>query len=167
MIQHSRMPARRTRWNGLGRLHWLPPILALGFIFGCQGALRDPTGLGRPDSTTATSGGGGGNGGGQQNSPLIGTWQAIFLFRLDNDVQRQTTTWEFHSDGTCRRTVDTFSVLADQTFRTVSDCSFRSGAFDVSVTYAGNSAAVTFQWSLQDFSSNKLILDGVVYDRIG
>ena len=96
----------------------------------------------------------------------MGTWKAVFLFQLSNDIQRQTTFWFFGSNGTCRRTVETYSVLADQTFTSEVDCTFTTGSGDVSIIFDGNTIPVTFRWSMADFSRDRLDLDGVVYDRI-
>lgn len=137
--------------------------LALGLATGCEGALRDPTGLSQRDPNP----GGGGGGGGSGSSLLIGSWQVVFIFQLNSDIQRHTTTWDFRTDGSCRRTVEVFSVLEDRTLTTFRDCTFRTGSGDVTITYAGNPATVTFRWSLDRFSRNRLLLDGVTYDRIG
>ncbi|MEO8199950.1 MAG: hypothetical protein ABI679_05445 [Gemmatimonadota bacterium] len=145
-------------------------LFLLLLIAGCGGDLRDPTGLegfpNPPGGGTGTTGGGGGGGGPTGSSALIGTWQAVFVIQLDTDVQRQTTTWSFGTRGSCHRTVEIFSVLADQTFTTESDCAFVVGAHDVTITYAGNTASATFQWSLANFSRDRLVLDGITYDRI-
>lgn len=135
----------------------------------CRGDLRDPAGLeGSPDRPGGGGGTGGGTGGqpGTGTSLLLGTWQTVIIFQLDTDVQRHTTTWTFGSGGICHRTVEVFSVLEDQTFTTDSDCTFRAGANDVTVTYAGNTSSVTFQWMLVNFSRDKLLLDGITYNRI-
>ena len=150
----------------------------------CDGALRDPVGVGGgvPGGGTGggggngggggdgnggggNGGGGGGGGGGNNNSLIVGTWKAQFIIQLSNDIQRQTTIWTFGSNATCRRTVETYSVLADQTFTSQVDCTFTTGNGQVAITYQGNTSPVTFRWSLDGFS--RLELDGVVYDRIG
>ena len=132
----------------------------------CEGAVRDPVGLGGGDGGIIVGGGGGG-GGGSGGSALLGTWQTTFIFQLNNDVQRHTVTWTFGAGGSCHRELEIYSVLEDRTLVTTVDCTFRSGAGDVAITYEGNSSAVSFQWSLEHFSRDRLILDGVTYDRIG
>lgn len=143
-------------------------LMLLLSLAGCRGELRDPTGLEGPPNNPG--GGTGGTGGGGQSGNgttlLLGTWQVSILYQLDTDIQRHTTTWIFRSGGSCHRTVDVFSVLADQTFTTESDCSFRAGASDVAVTYAGSSTSATFEWSLANFSRDQLLLDGITYHRI-
>jgi hypothetical protein len=136
-------------------------ILALA---GCEGAVRDPVGLGSGDGGGIIIGGGGGGNGG---SVLLGTWESTFIFQLSNDVQRHTVTWSFAADGSCRRVVEIFSVLEDRTLVTAVNCTFQAGGDDVAITYEGNSSAVSFRWSLEHFSGDRLILDGVTYDRIG
>ena len=98
---------------------------------------------------------------------LVGSWQNIFLMRLENDAQKITTTWQFRSDRTCRRTVDTFSVLLDGSIVTVTDCTWAADGFSVTVIYAGNASGVTFSVALSNFSPNRLILNGILFDRVG
>jgi hypothetical protein len=149
----------------MGRALYLVLILALA---GCDGAVRDPTGLGGGDGggTTIGGGGGGGGGGGNSGSPLLGTWETHFVFQLSGDVQRHTVTWTFSPDGTCRRVIEIYSVLEDRTLTTEVSCTFRSGGSQVSVTFDGHTLAATFPWSLEHFSPDRLVLDGVTYDRL-
>lgn len=136
--------------------------LALG-LAACEGAIRDPVGLGNGGNGGTIGGGGGGNGG----SVLQGSWQTVFLFRLSDDVQTHTVTWNFGNDGSCRRVVEIYSVLEDRTLTTTSTCTFRSGGGDVAITFEGSASPVSFRWSLEHFSRDRLILDGVTYDRVG
>jgi hypothetical protein len=133
----------------------------------CEGAVRDPVGLGGGDDGIIIGGGGGGGGGGTGGGVLLGSWETNFVFQTSNDVQRHTVTWTFNSGGTCRRVVEIYSVLEDRTLTTSVNCSFTSGGGEVAITYAGSSTAVSFSWSLEHFSPDRLILDGVIYDRIG
>ena len=141
--------------------------LLLTLSLACEGAIRDPVGLGGGGDGTGGTGGGGGGGGGTSGSLLVGSWEAVFIFELPNDIQRHTVTWTFTANNVCRRTVEVFSVLEDRTLTNVSDCTFSPGGGDVAITFAGSSSPVTFRWSLADFSRDRLLLDGVVYDRIG
>ena len=140
----------------------LPLVLVLA-VAACEGAVRDPVGLGNGGGGPLVGGGGGGGGGGV----LLGTWQTHFLIQTSNDIQRHTVTWRFGSGGACRRVVEIYSTLEDQRLTTPVDCVFQSGNGQVAVTFEGRSSAVTFSWSLEHFSPDRLILDGVTYDRIG
>jgi hypothetical protein len=145
----------------MNRRRLLPAVILL--LAACDGALRDPVGVGSGSNNGGTIGGGGGGG----SSVLLGAWQANLIFELSNDIQRHTITWSFNPDGGCRRTVEIFSVLEDRSLTTTVNCTFRSSGSDVAITYEGNTSAVNFSWSLENFSRDHLILDGVAYDRIG
>jgi hypothetical protein len=140
-------------------------LLVIGALTlaGCEGAVRDPVGLGTGGDDGGTIGGGG-NGG---SSVLLGRWETTFIFRTSNDVQTHTVTWSFTTGGSCRRVVEIYSVLEDRTLVTGTDCTFSSGGGQVAVTYEGRSSAVNFSYTLENFSPDRLILDGVIYDRIG
>jgi hypothetical protein len=146
------------------RLLMLTITLALA---ACEGAVRDPVGLGGGGDGTFIGGGGGGGGGGTGGGVLLGSWETNFVFQTSNDVQRHTVTWTFSAGGSCRRVVEIYSVLEDRTLTTTANCTFTAGGGEVAITYAGSSTAVSFSWSLEHFSSDRLILDGVIYDRIG
>jgi hypothetical protein len=97
----------------------------------------------------------------------VGSWETDFVIQTSNDVQRHTVTWTFSASGSCRRVVEIYSVLEDRTLTSAVNCSFRSGGGQVDITYEGRSSAVTFGWTLEHFSPDRLILDGVTYDRVG
>ncbi|MEO8294448.1 MAG: hypothetical protein ABI613_02955 [Gemmatimonadota bacterium] len=147
-----------------GALALLSATLLVG---GCRGDLRDPTGYSAPrDTSQVGAGTGGGGGGGGSSSELNGTWRATFLIELPDDVQRHTVTWSFLPNGSCHRSLEIYSVIEDRTITTGMDCSFRVGSGDVTITWSGNTQAVAFRWSLANFSRDKLMLDGVTYDRL-
>ena len=147
------------------RLFALTLILA---VAACDGALRDPTGLaGGGGGGGLIGGGNGGGGGGGGGSVLLGSWQTHFLIQTSNDIQRHSVSWTFNTGGSCQRVVEIYSTLQDQTLTTTVNCTFRSGGGQVDITYEGRSSAVTFSWTLEHFSPDRLILDGVTYDRIG
>jgi hypothetical protein len=130
----------------------------------CDGATRDPTGLGGHPGGGLTGGGNGGGGSG--GSLLVGSWQVDLVYQLSNDVQRHTITWTFGADNSCSRRVEIYSVLEDRTLTTTAGCTFIAGSGEVLVTYEGRSSPVTFQWSVANFSRDHLVLDGITYDRI-
>lgn len=141
-------------------------IISLATAAGCSGDLRDPVGLVPFDTTGGLTGGGGGGGGTGGAAVLVGTWSATFIIRLMNDVQSQVTTWRFQSNGTCNRTVAVTSVLEGRTLTTSVPCTWFTNSTDISLTFGGNVGSVTFRWGLQDFSPDRLVLDGVTYVRL-
>ncbi len=130
-------------------------------LLGCRAELRSPTSPGRDTPDIGTGGGGDGLAG----SPLAGSWAATFLITLPTDIQQQTITWTFRTDGACARTVSTYSTLEDRTLTTTSTCAWAADGSSITVQYAGNTTAVTFAWSLAGFSPDRLVLDGVEYVR--
>jgi hypothetical protein len=136
-------------------------------LAGCEGALRDPVGLGGGDGGGVVTGGGGGGGGGGATGPLVGSWETTFVVQTSSDIQRHTVRWSFRSNGTCGRAVEIYSVFEDRTLTSSVSCTFQSGGGQVAITYEGRSSDVNFSWTLENFSPDRLILDGVVYDRVG
>ncbi|MGH7657658.1 MAG: hypothetical protein ACREL6_05445 [Gemmatimonadales bacterium] len=129
----------------------------------CSGEYRDPTGTGGnpPD----IGHGGGGGDGPATGSVLVGEWTAEVVFMLPTDIQRRTTTWVFRQDGTCERTVETFSTLEDRTLVDRVGCTWDAGASTVSIVFDGGPGEVTFNWGLAGFSRDRLVLDGLEYAR--
>jgi len=142
-------------------------IVGLASALGCSGDLRDPVGLVPFDTSGGFVGGGGGGGGGGGASALVGSWSATFIIRLMNDVQSQVTTWSFQSNGTCNRTVAVTSVLEGRTLTTTLPCTWFTNSNDISIMFGGNVGSVTFRWGFENFSPDRLVLDGVTYVRIG
>jgi hypothetical protein len=150
-----------------------PRLWRLGFIVGlvaaagCSGDARDPTGLVPYDPGGGLTGGGGGGGGQNGGAPeLVGSWRATFVFQLDTDVQVHTTTWTFSASGSCSRVSAVTSVLEDRTLTTSVSCTWRTNGTDIDIRFGGNVGTVTFRWGMDGFSPDRLMLDGVVYDRI-
>lgn len=150
-------PRRAGRLAGLG--------LALILAASCTAEYRDPTGVGPNPPDIGQGGGGGGGGGPEAGSVLVGKWTAEVVFLLPADVQRRTTIWIFRPDGTCERTVETFSTLEDRTLVDRVDCAWDPAASTVSIVFDDHPGAVTFSWGLAAFSPDRLVLDGLEYAR--
>jgi hypothetical protein len=90
----------------------------------------------------------------------------VVLIQLSGDLQRWTTTWRFDAGGTCRQTIVTQSLA--EGFPRTSDrsCTFLTSESSVAITYA-DGAMVTFDFSFAGFSSDRLVLDGNEYQRLG
>ena len=118
--------------------------------------------LGQPVPPPATGGGGSG---GATLAALIGDFRVISVIPLNGDFQSTTTTWRFAADSTCRRTVST-TLLSEGIARvTIADCTYTTDVNSVIVTFPGSAPAV-FSVSFAAFSPNRLVLDGVEYQRI-
>jgi hypothetical protein len=82
------------------------------------------------------------------------------------DVQRTTTTWQFAPDGSCRRTIETFSLLEGFPRTTERNCTFQLDVNDLVITFVGDTTAIRFRVAFEGFSPERLLLDGIVFDRI-
>ena len=144
-------------------------MVGISAALACGGDVHDPVGLVPFDTSGGYVGGGGGGGGGGNGGAavLVGSWRVTFIFRLPNDVQAHVTTWTFQASGACTRTVAVTSILEDLTRTTSLSCTWRTNGTDIAITFGGNAGAVSFRWSMADFSPDRLLLDGVTYDRIG
>jgi hypothetical protein len=90
----------------------------------------------------------------------------VILVPITDDLQRWTTTWRFDAAGGCRQTVVTES-LAEGIPRTAErECTYHTNVSEVAITYQSG-ASVTFDFSFAGFSSDRLVLDGSEYQRLG
>ena len=128
------------------------------------GELPGGVGVGAPGGGT---GGTGTSGQPAGASLLVGTWVRIELVQAAGDLQRWTTTWEFGTDGRCRETRETLSLVEDIPRTTVDTCSYTVNSSDVVIQFDGRSGTVTFSFSFASFSPDRLILGGFEFDRAG
>ena len=115
-----------------------------------------------PDFPAGSSGGGGS----ADNVTLPGEWERFDVFQTDVDVVTTTTRWRFAADGSCRRTITTFSLIEGFPRSTARDCTWTTGSLEVTITFLGAEAA-TFDLSFAGFDPDRLILDGFEYRRVG
>lgn len=99
-------------------------------------------------------------------SPLHGEWTATLVVQLPADLQTTTIVWRFAADGSCRRTVTTESLVEGFPRTTVTECTYVADGAEVDVTYAGATEPVSFPYSLVAFSRDRLLLDGIEYQRV-
>lgn len=121
-----------------------------------------PTGLAGDPVTPPGQGGGGGEGGG----PLVGQWLNTLILELSGDFQRIETTWVFASDGTCSRTVETFSVLEDRLRFSRRTCTYQANTRRLAVLYSDAQENVHFDFSFPEFSRDLLVIDQFRFRRI-
>ena len=152
----------RHRDSGFRRLGGLAlvslPLLALP---GCGAHDRVPTG---PGTASPTPGGRGTRTGDSQL--LIGTWENIQLIAVVGDIVRVTTTWEFRADATCRHTTVRLSLAEGVPLTQARDCSYLLPGSVVRVTYDGAPESIDFDFSLANFSPDRLVLDGFEFERL-
>ena len=106
--------------------------------------------------------------GGQQTGggALIGEWQVETVIFIQGDLQTTTARWQFAPDGTCRRTVTTLLASEDIPRTTVTDCTYQQDINAVIVMFPGALPA-TFSVAFAAFSPDRLVLDGLEYQRVG
>lgn len=117
------------------------------------------TGPGRPDGGTGTSG---------DESPterLVGTWRYETLVEVPGDIQAWSTTWRFDPDGACLQTVVTQSLAEGFPRTSERPCTFVARDFAVTIAFTG-AGTVDFEYTFADFSPDRLVLDGLEYQRI-
>lgn len=119
----------------------------------------EPTGTERPDRNSGVSGGTG------SAEQLVGTWRIVVVVEVPADIQTWITTWRFDPDGGCLQTVETRSVVEGVPRVTERRCTFVAGDFEVAITFV-NGATLVFRYSFADFSPDRLILDGLEYERL-
>jgi hypothetical protein len=157
------MVMARQRWgprhrHGSGGWAGLAGLALAGVIAGCGGEPRSPIGIfeppDRPPGRSSTA------------SAVVGTWRVTLIIVVQSDLQEWTTTWRFGSDGRCDFQRETLSA-AEGVRRTVARaCTYVDRSSQVDVTYDdGERTALPYE--IPAFSNQRLILEGVEYERIG
>jgi hypothetical protein len=95
----------------------------------------------------------------------VGTWRTTVVIEVPGDLQTWTTTWRFDQDGTCHQTQETESLVEGFPRITERDCTFTTGAAEVTVSFIGG-GVLTLDFSFAGFSPDRLVLDGFEYQRI-
>ena len=153
-LRHRHRSLRRLGGVALVSL----PLLALP---GCGAQDRVPTG---PGTASPTPGGRGSRTGDTQL--LIGTWENIQLIAVVGDIVRVTTTWEFRADATCRHTTVRLSLAEGVPLTQVRGCRYQVPGSVVRVTYDGAPESIDFDFSLANFSPDRLVLGGFEFERL-
>ena len=118
------------------------------------------------DNDGGTSGDGGGDD--STNAALVvGIWEVTVITELPEDVLTERTVWEFGADLNCQQTI--YSTLGSEGFTRVTRnyCSYLVVNFDIVVLFDDTLEEVSFPFDFADFDSDRLILDGLEYTRIG
>jgi len=125
----------------------------------CEGQPRDPFGLGgdtdRPSGRSSSP------------SPVVGTWNVVLVISVDSDLQQWTTTWRFGSDRTCDFTRVTLSLVEGISRTVERSCTYVDRGGTLEVSYTDGTAPSTLPYEIPAFSTDRLILEGVEYERIG
>ena len=132
-------------------------------IAACGGDQKaSPTGpLGDP--VTPPGQGGGGSGG---LEPLVGHWLNTLILQVGGDYQRIETTWVFGNDGSCSRTVESFSILEDRLRFSRRICTYQANARMLTVLYSDAQENVYFDFHFPEFSRDALVIDQFRFRRV-
>jgi len=158
----ARRSARRRR---LGLARSLTLLVALATAACDSPEPTAPEIVATPDFPSGSTGGGG-SGTSPDDVTLPGEWERFDVFQTDVDVVTTTTRWRFAADGTCRRTITTFSLVEGFPRSSARDCTWTTGVLDITITFLGAESA-TFDLAFAGFDPNRLILDGFEYRRVG
>jgi hypothetical protein len=134
----------------------VPLILA---ATACEG---EPTGppTGQPGSGSSS----GTSNGSASSAALVGVWQTVAVVQVPGDLQTWTTTWQFDADGTCRQIQETESLAEGFPRTSELPCTWTTSGSQIVVTFDGGGTLV-MQFSFAGFSPDRLVLDGVEYQR--
>jgi hypothetical protein len=142
--------------------------LALAAALACASPEALGPGAGPPAGGGGTPGtvGGGAGGGSTDRSPLVGSWRNEIVVRIDGDVQRWTTTWDFAAGGDCRKTAVTLSLVEGFPRTTVRDCRWTFDGRSIVLEFVDGGRS-TFAVSFAGFDPNRLLLDDLEFARVG
>jgi hypothetical protein len=92
-------------------------------------------------------------------------WQAVVVVQVPGDVQTWTTTWQFDTEGTCRRTSVTESLAEGFPRTSERSCTWTVNGAQVSISFVGGGTLVA-DFSFAGLSPDRLVLDGFEYQRL-
>lgn len=131
---------------------------------GCTAEPAAPTTDGPPiDFPSGVSGGGQVN----TSSAVVGSWRRFDVLSSDDsaDIISQTTEWEFDSQGGCQRTITTFDAAEGFPRATSRDCTWETGVQDITLHWS-DAEVNTFSLTFAAFDPDRMVLDGLEYQRI-
>lgn len=124
----------------------------------CAGEPRDPIGIleppDRPSGRTGTS------------SQVVGTWRAVIVIAVGDDLQEWTTEWRFAPDRTCRFERDTLSLVEGVRRLVIRECTYVDRGNRVDVTYDDTDETESLPYEFPDLGTERLLIQGVEYERI-
>jgi len=109
---------------------------------------------------------GGSRGTSSSPSALVGTWEAVIVIQAGDDVQEWRTRWTFNSNRTCHFTRTTISLAEGIPLTVDRECTYRDQNGTAEVTFTETGATQTLPYSSPDSSRERLIIEGVEYERV-
>ena len=144
--------------------------LVLALMSGCTAEPTAPSDHGNIPFGEGTSGGAGagnddGNGGAPA-TPLVGEWERFEVALTPGDVITTTIHWRFGADASCTRVITTHSANEGFARTEVRHCTWSIGPASLTIRYSEGDEG-TFDLAFPGFDANRLLLDGLEYQRIG
>ena len=115
------------------------------------------------EGTTGT--GAGGNGPGSSSGTIVGEWERFEAVAVNADIVTTTIHWLFDADGTCVRVITSMSANEGIPRSQIRECSWRIGPAEITLRL-GTDPEATFPLEFGGFDPNRLILDGLEYQRV-
>ena len=97
---------------------------------------------------------------------LVGEWEVVLIVNEGGDFQVWTTNWIFAPDHTCRWRQSIESTLEGVTRERFRTCIWTTSNNTVIVTYDDTGASATMDLEFPTFDGDRIILQGVEYQRI-
>lgn len=152
---------RRARRGRLA-LHTLTALCLLATA--CDSRSTDPD-LDGPLPFGEGATGTGGNGPGSTSGTIVGEWERFEAVALDGDIVTTTIHWLFDADGTCVRVITSMSANEGIPRSQIRECTWRLGPAEITLRL-GTDAEATFPLEFGGFDPDRLILDGLEYQRV-
>lgn len=111
------------------------------------------------------SGTGSGNGPENSSGTIVGEWERFEAVAFDGDFVTTTIHWLFDADGTCVRVITSISAVEGIPRTQIRECTWRIGPAEITLRL-GTDPETTFSLEFGAFDPNRLILDGLEYQRV-
>lgn len=118
-----------------------------------------------PFGEGAAGNGSGGNGPEGSSGTIVGEWERFEAVAFDGDIVTTTIHWLFDADGTCVRVITSMSANEGIPRTRIRECTWRLGPAEITLRL-GTDAEATFPLEFGGFDPNRLILDGLEYQRV-
>lgn len=141
-------------------------VVALALLLAaCDAAPTAPGADGVLPFGEGASGTGGGNGPETSSGTIVGEWERFEAIAFDGDLVTTATHWLFDADGTCVRVITTTSAIEGIPRTQIRECTWRIGPAEITLRL-GTDAEATFSLAFGGFDPNRLVLDGLEYQRV-
>ena len=100
-------------------------------------------------------------------SAVVGSWRRFDVLSADDsdDIVTQTTEWAFDSVGGCQRTITTLDAVEGIPRVNRRDCTWETGVQEITLHWS-DGEVTTFSLTFAAFDPDRMVLDGLEYQRI-